>query len=123
MYFTLCGKQVDEKKLKEKIQTLQKDKSDALAKISELQKQVSYKISVIKYEKLVGKIVLVIIPHIFLKTEKLKENQKRSKETVSCTTKKMQALEVRKIRSFCLYLNSGSLIFHKISALSYAFLK
>lgn len=56
---------VDEKKLKEKIQTLQKDKSDALAKISELQKQ----------------------------TEKLKENQKRSKETVSCTTKKMQALE------------------------------
>ncbi|KAM4713284.1 transport and Golgi organization protein 1 homolog isoform 2-T2 [Anableps anableps] len=56
---------VDEKKLKDKIQTLKKDKSDALAKISELQKQ----------------------------TEQLKENQKQSKETVSCTMKRMQTLE------------------------------
>ncbi|XP_012724538.2 transport and Golgi organization protein 1 homolog isoform X2 [Fundulus heteroclitus] len=56
---------VDEKKLQEKIQTLKKDKSDALAKISELQKQ----------------------------TEQLKENQKRSKETMSGSLKKLQALE------------------------------
>ncbi|KAK5604503.1 hypothetical protein CRENBAI_016115 [Crenichthys baileyi] len=56
---------VDEKKLQEKIQTLKKDKSDALAKISDLQKQ----------------------------TEQLKENQKQSKETVSFTVKRMQGLE------------------------------
>ncbi|XP_015224809.1 PREDICTED: melanoma inhibitory activity protein 3-like [Cyprinodon variegatus] len=56
---------VDEKKILEKIQTLKKDKSDALARISELQKQ----------------------------TEQLKENQKQSKETVSSTMKRMQALE------------------------------
>ncbi|MEQ2208260.1 hypothetical protein XENOCAPTIV_009695 [Xenoophorus captivus] len=65
---------VDKKKLQEKIQTLKKDKSDALAKISDLQKQ----------------------------TEQLKENQKQSKETVSCTMKRMQGLEVRKIWSFFL---------------------
>ncbi|KAM4529663.1 transport and Golgi organization protein 1 homolog isoform 3-T3 [Fundulus diaphanus] len=56
---------VDEKKLQEKIQTLKKDKSDALVKISELQKQ----------------------------TEQLKENQKRSKETMSGSLKRLQALE------------------------------
>uniref|UniRef100_A0A087YLV0 Transport and Golgi organization protein 1 homolog n=1 Tax=Poecilia formosa TaxID=48698 RepID=A0A087YLV0_POEFO len=67
----LGGKQVDEKKLKDKIQTLIKDKSDALAKISELQKQ----------------------------TEQLKENQKQSKATVSCTMKRMQALESKVVEA------------------------
>ncbi|XP_014866770.1 PREDICTED: melanoma inhibitory activity protein 3 isoform X1 [Poecilia mexicana] len=62
---------VDEKKLKDKIQTLIKDKSDALAKISELQKQ----------------------------TEQLKENQKQSKATVSCTMKRMQALESKVVEA------------------------
>ncbi|XP_054910205.1 transport and Golgi organization protein 1 homolog isoform X2 [Poeciliopsis prolifica] len=62
---------VDEKKLKDKIQTLIKDKSDALAKISELQKQ----------------------------TEQLKEHQKQSKETVSCTMKRMQALESKVVEA------------------------
>ncbi|XP_032440477.1 transport and Golgi organization protein 1 homolog isoform X2 [Xiphophorus hellerii] len=62
---------VDEKKFKDKIQTLIKDKSDALAKISELQKQ----------------------------TEQLKENQKQSKETVSCTMKRMQALESKVVKA------------------------
>ncbi|XP_042359869.1 transport and Golgi organization protein 1 homolog, partial [Plectropomus leopardus] len=56
---------VDEKKLTGQILALKKEKNDALAKMSELQKQ----------------------------TEQLKEHQKQSKETVSCTMKKMQALE------------------------------
>ncbi|XP_032398987.1 transport and Golgi organization protein 1 homolog isoform X2 [Etheostoma spectabile] len=56
---------VDEKKLKEQILVLKKEKNDVLAKMSELQKQ----------------------------TEHLKENQKQSKETVSSTMKRMQNLE------------------------------
>ncbi|KAG8011441.1 Transport and Golgi organization protein 1-like protein [Nibea albiflora] len=56
---------MDEKRLTEQIQALKKEKNDALTKMSELQKQ----------------------------TEQLKENQKQSKETVSCTMKKMQDLE------------------------------
>ncbi|XP_028252810.1 transport and Golgi organization protein 1 homolog isoform X1 [Parambassis ranga] len=56
---------VDEKRLTEQIQMLKKEKSDALAKMSELQKQ----------------------------TEKLKENQKQSKESVSSTVKRIQDLE------------------------------
>ncbi|XP_034756776.1 transport and Golgi organization protein 1 homolog isoform X2 [Etheostoma cragini] len=56
---------VDEKKLTEQILVLKKEKNDALAKMSELQKQ----------------------------TEHLKENQKQSKETVSSTMKRMQNLE------------------------------
>lgn len=95
-------KQVDEKKFKDKIQTLIKDKSDALAKISELQKQVSYIIFVIWYHKTTWK-NCINCNFSSLKTEQLKENQKQSKETVSCTMKRMQALEVREIGSiFCL---------------------
>ncbi|XP_037304954.2 transport and Golgi organization protein 1 homolog isoform X2 [Pungitius pungitius] len=56
---------VDEKRLAEQIVVLKKEKIDALAKMSELQKQ----------------------------TEQMKENQKQSKETVSCTKKRMQDLE------------------------------
>ncbi|KAF0023684.1 hypothetical protein F2P81_024314 [Scophthalmus maximus] len=56
---------VDEKKFTEQIQVLKKEKIDALEKMSELQKQ----------------------------TERLKENQKQSKETVSCTMKRIQDLE------------------------------
>ncbi|XP_019953132.2 transport and Golgi organization protein 1 homolog isoform X2 [Paralichthys olivaceus] len=56
---------VDEKRLTGQIQALQKEKIDALNKMSELQKQ----------------------------TEKLKENQKQSKETVGSTMKRMQHLE------------------------------
>ncbi|XP_049915055.1 transport and Golgi organization protein 1 homolog isoform X2 [Epinephelus moara] len=56
---------VDEKKLTEQILALKKERTDALAKMSELQKQ----------------------------TERLKENQKQSKETVSTTMKKVQDLE------------------------------
>ncbi|KAL6095814.1 mia3 [Pungitius sinensis] len=56
---------VDEKRLAEQIVVLKKEKIDALAKMSELQKQ----------------------------TEQMKENQKQSKETVSCTRKRMQDLE------------------------------
>ncbi|XP_041830962.1 transport and Golgi organization protein 1 homolog isoform X2 [Melanotaenia boesemani] len=56
---------VDEKKLAEQIQALKKEKNDAHAKISDLQRQ----------------------------TEDLKEKQKQSKETVSSTVKKMQNLE------------------------------
>ncbi|KAI3364192.1 hypothetical protein L3Q82_011007 [Scortum barcoo] len=56
---------IDETKLKEQILTLNKEKNDALTKVSQLQKQ----------------------------TEQLKENQKQSKETVSCTLKKIQDLE------------------------------
>ncbi|XP_029983948.1 transport and Golgi organization protein 1 homolog isoform X1 [Sphaeramia orbicularis] len=56
---------VDDKKLTEQMQALKKEKNDALVKISELQKQ----------------------------TEHLKENQKQSQETVSCTMKRMQDLE------------------------------
>ncbi|XP_068593484.1 transport and Golgi organization protein 1 homolog isoform X2 [Cebidichthys violaceus] len=56
---------VDEKRLAEQILALKKEKNDSLAKMSELQKQ----------------------------TEQLKENQKQSKETVSCTMKRMQDLE------------------------------
>ncbi|XP_047184518.1 transport and Golgi organization protein 1 homolog isoform X2 [Scophthalmus maximus] len=56
---------VDEKKFTEQIQALKKEKIDALEKMSELQKQ----------------------------TERLKENQKQSKETVSCTMKRIQDLE------------------------------
>ncbi|XP_075939974.1 transport and Golgi organization protein 1 homolog isoform X4 [Anarhichas minor] len=56
---------VDEKRLAEQILALKQEKNDSLAKMSELQKQ----------------------------TEQLKENQKQSKETVSCTIKRMQDLE------------------------------
>ncbi|XP_039982039.1 transport and Golgi organization protein 1 homolog isoform X2 [Xiphias gladius] len=56
---------VDEKRLIEQIHALKKEKNDALTKISELQQQ----------------------------TEQLKENQKQSKETVSCTIKRLQDLE------------------------------
>ncbi|XP_050927774.1 transport and Golgi organization protein 1 homolog isoform X3 [Lates calcarifer] len=56
---------VDEKRFTEQIQALKKEKNDALTKMSELQKQ----------------------------TEQLRENQKQSKETVSCTMKKIQDLE------------------------------
>lgn len=56
---------VDEKKLIEQIQALKKEKNDALTKMSELEKQ----------------------------TEKLKENQKQSAQTVSSTKKKIQNLE------------------------------
>ncbi|XP_061563516.1 transport and Golgi organization protein 1 homolog [Cololabis saira] len=56
---------VDEKKLNEQIQALKKQKNEALAKISQLKMQ----------------------------TEELRENQKESKETVTCTMKKMQHLE------------------------------
>lgn len=43
IYFLCCGRKVDQKKLKEQIQTLKKEKDDALAKISELQEKVSHK--------------------------------------------------------------------------------
>ncbi|XP_070781825.1 transport and Golgi organization protein 1 homolog [Enoplosus armatus] len=56
---------VDEKRLTQQILALKKEKNDALTKMSELQKQ----------------------------SEQLKENQKQSKETVSCTIKRMQNLE------------------------------
>ncbi|XP_038582985.1 transport and Golgi organization protein 1 homolog isoform X2 [Micropterus salmoides] len=56
---------VDEKRLTEQILALKKEKNDALSKMSELQKQ----------------------------TEQLKENQKQSEKTVSCTMKMMQKLE------------------------------
>ncbi|TDH00556.1 hypothetical protein EPR50_G00189650 [Perca flavescens] len=56
---------VDEKKLTEQILVLKKEKIDALAKMSELEKQAEY----------------------------LKENEKQSKETVSSTMKRMQNLE------------------------------
>ncbi|XP_070705105.1 transport and Golgi organization protein 1 homolog isoform X2 [Pempheris klunzingeri] len=56
---------VDEKRLTEQIQSLKKEKNDVLTKMSELQKQ----------------------------TEQLKDHQKQSKETVSCTMKRMQGLE------------------------------
>ncbi|XP_040017372.2 transport and Golgi organization protein 1 homolog isoform X2 [Gasterosteus aculeatus] len=56
---------VDEKRLAEQIAALKKEKIDALAKMSELQKQ----------------------------TEQMKENQKQSTETVSCTMKRMRDLE------------------------------
>uniref|UniRef100_A0A3Q3KZQ1 Ring finger protein 8 n=1 Tax=Mastacembelus armatus TaxID=205130 RepID=A0A3Q3KZQ1_9TELE len=58
---------VDEKKLTEQIQALRKEKTDALEKVSELQKQ----------------------------TEQLKENQKQSKETVSCAAKTILELETK----------------------------
>ncbi|XP_044025981.1 transport and Golgi organization protein 1 homolog isoform X2 [Siniperca chuatsi] len=56
---------VDEKRLTEQILALKKEKNDALTKMSELEKQ----------------------------TEQLKENQKQSKETVSCAVERMQNLE------------------------------
>ncbi|XP_077443165.1 transport and Golgi organization protein 1 homolog [Stigmatopora argus] len=56
---------VDEKQLADQIQALKREKNDALTRMSELQKQ----------------------------TEDLKETQKESKETVSCTMKKMKKLE------------------------------
>lgn len=40
---------MDEKKLAEQIQVLKKEKNDAVTKMSELQKQVSFKKKVIKY--------------------------------------------------------------------------
>ncbi|KAM4522664.1 transport and Golgi organization protein 1 homolog isoform 1-T1 [Odontesthes bonariensis] len=62
---------VDDKKLTDQIQALKKEKNDAHAKISELQKR----------------------------TEQLKENEKQSKETVSCTVKKMQDLESKVLKA------------------------
>ncbi|XP_078798767.1 uncharacterized protein mia3 isoform X6 [Oryzias latipes] len=56
---------LDEQKLKDQIQALKKEKTDALAKISELQKQA----------------------------KEFKEQQKQTKETSSCTKKKVQDLE------------------------------
>ncbi|XP_024146339.1 transport and Golgi organization protein 1 homolog isoform X2 [Oryzias melastigma] len=56
---------LDEQKLKDQIQALKKEKTDALAKISELQKQA----------------------------KEFKEHQKQTKETASSTKKKMQDLE------------------------------
>nr|XP_046230060.1 transport and Golgi organization protein 1 homolog isoform X2 [Scatophagus argus] len=56
---------VDDKRMKEQIQALKKEKNDALTKVSELQKR----------------------------TEQLKEHQKQSKEKVSCTMKRIQDLE------------------------------
>uniref|UniRef100_A0A3P8SPG1 MIA SH3 domain ER export factor 3 n=1 Tax=Amphiprion percula TaxID=161767 RepID=A0A3P8SPG1_AMPPE len=56
---------VDEKGLTEQIHALKKEKNDTLTKMSELQKQA----------------------------DQLKENQKQSKETVSCTMKRIQDLE------------------------------
>ncbi|XP_077567207.1 transport and Golgi organization protein 1 homolog isoform X2 [Stigmatopora nigra] len=56
---------VDDKQLADQIQALKKEKNDALTRISELQKQ----------------------------TEDLRETQKESKETVSCTMKKMKKME------------------------------
>nr|XP_061806744.1 transport and Golgi organization protein 1 homolog [Nerophis lumbriciformis] len=56
---------VDEKQLADQIQALKREKNDVLTRMSELQKQ----------------------------TEDLKETQKESEETVSCTMKKMQKLE------------------------------
>ncbi|XP_072218964.1 transport and Golgi organization protein 1 homolog isoform X3 [Leuresthes tenuis] len=62
---------VDDKKLTDQIQALKKEKNDAHAKISELQKR----------------------------TEQLKEHEKQSKETVSCTVKKMQDLESKVLKA------------------------
>ncbi|XP_042076303.1 transport and Golgi organization protein 1 homolog isoform X3 [Haplochromis burtoni] len=62
---------VDEKRLREQIQVHKKEKDEALAKMAELQKQ----------------------------TEQLKENQKQSKETVSCTVKKTQELESKVLQA------------------------
>ena len=87
---------MDEKKLTDQIQALKKEKNDAHAKISELQKRVSCKMKVIKYPRVTANTIRVTKIHIFFcfKTEQLKENEKQSKETVSCTVKKMQDLEV-----------------------------
>ncbi|CAK6962725.1 transport and Golgi organization protein 1 homolog [Scomber scombrus] len=62
---------VDEKRLIEQMEALKKEKSDALTKMSELQKQ----------------------------TEKLKENQKQSEETVSSTKKRLQDLESKVLKA------------------------
>lgn len=62
---------VDENKLTEQMQALRKEKSDALARMSELQKQ----------------------------SEQLKEHQKQSKETISCTRKRMQELESKVLKA------------------------
>ncbi|XP_035764322.1 transport and Golgi organization protein 1 homolog isoform X2 [Neolamprologus brichardi] len=62
---------VDEKRLREQIQVHKKEKDEALAKMAELQKQ----------------------------TEQLKENQKQSKETVSCAVKNMQELESKVLQA------------------------
>lgn len=102
---------VDEKRLIEQIHALKKEKNDALTKISELQQQVSYKKKVIKYlwatsEKVIILLIFFIF-FFFLKTEQLKENQKQSKETVSCTIKRLQDLEVStsELRiCFCFYV-------------------
>ncbi|XP_076612262.1 transport and Golgi organization protein 1 homolog isoform X2 [Chaetodon auriga] len=68
---------VDEKRLTEQIQALKKEKSDALTKMSELQKQ----------------------------TEQMKERQKQSKEAVSSTKKKMQDLENKVLEAETLNAN------------------
>ncbi|XP_053738152.1 transport and Golgi organization protein 1 homolog isoform X2 [Synchiropus splendidus] len=58
---------VDEKRIAEQIQTLKKEKDDALQKITELQKR----------------------------TEELKEDQKLSAENVNCTMKKIEELQAQ----------------------------
>ncbi|XP_051792699.1 transport and Golgi organization protein 1 homolog isoform X2 [Acanthochromis polyacanthus] len=70
---------VDEKGLAEQIHALKKEKNEALAKMSELQKQA----------------------------EQLKENQKQSKETVSCTMKRMQELESKVLEAETLNEHMG----------------
>ncbi|XP_053192758.1 transport and Golgi organization protein 1 homolog [Scomber japonicus] len=62
---------VDEKRLIEQMEALKKEKSDALTKMAELQKQ----------------------------TEKLKENQKQSEVTVSSTKKRLQDLESKVLKA------------------------
>lgn len=116
---------VDEKRLTEQIQMLKKEKSDALAKMSELQKQVSSKINAIKaYSIYIKSATLkeVVIMFFYFKTEKLKENQKQSKESVSSTIKRIQDLEVSsklEVESTCcvftvFFLCIASLIFYRV---------
>ncbi|KAM3603207.1 uncharacterized protein V6R79_018310 [Siganus canaliculatus] len=62
---------VDEKKLTQQVQALKKEKSEALTRISELQEQ----------------------------TEKLKEKQKQSKESVDCSKKRVQDLESKVLKA------------------------
>lgn len=82
---------MDEKKLTEQIQALKKEKEEAFTKMSELQKQVCYKYNC---SFTPARHFQEMFFFFFLKTDQLKENQKQSKEKVSCTMKIMQDLEV-----------------------------
>lgn len=114
VYFFKFVYAVDEKKLTEQIHSLKKEKEEALTKMSELQKQVCYKYNGSLYDRATFVEACMLISgffffFFFLKTNQLKENQKQSKEKVSCMTKIMQDLEVSTKNS--IYL-SNFLVFY-----------